>query len=110
LERVSAGGWAGSCAGAVLVAGAVAALARARRTRRGAGPTYADRSAMFAARLGLAGVMLHALVDCPLQIASIELYVAVYLGLAWSSPSWEPWRDVTSRPAWTSPARRTNAR
>ena len=37
------------------------------------------------AMAALAGVYAHALVDFPLQVASIDLYVTVYLALAWST-------------------------
>jgi O-antigen ligase len=39
----------------------------------------------FAILLSLTGVFIHALFDFPLEIASLQLYAAVLLGLAWSS-------------------------
>ena len=87
LQAVVEWGWMGAVVWGVLLLGGLATLARAY-TRADVG-TFADRLLMVCIGAALGSICLHALVDFPLQIPSLELYTAVYLGLAWSSRDWE---------------------
>jgi O-antigen ligase len=87
LQTLIEWGYLGATSWAVLIFGAlVYSISRAFRHR-----TRLSASAQvthFAILVALVSVLLHALVDFPLQIASIQLYVAVLIGLLWSSRHW----------------------
>jgi O-antigen ligase len=74
-------GWIGSTLWGCLVLGGVwNGLSAYRRA------DAADQRLLLAASLiALGGVLTHAMVDWPLQVASLELYAAVYLAILWSS-------------------------
>ena len=59
---------------------------RVARTRRSWHPR--GRLLLPLVVLALGGVALHALVDFPLQVASLQLYVATYLGVCWGAVAW----------------------
>ena len=87
LQTLTEWGYIGSAGWTVLIFGAVFhSLARAFRFRGRLSDSA--RVMHFAILAALLGVLLHALVDYPLQIASIQLYVATLLGLLWSSEHW----------------------
>jgi hypothetical protein len=113
-------GWLGSALWALLVFGgigvAVLSLRRQNALRRnqrsdvsgqlGLAESASQRSSVSAfqewswrrrlilplAVIALAGVAMHGLVDFPLQIVSIQLYVATYLGLCWGAARWSAQR------------------
>jgi hypothetical protein len=85
LQTVLEWGWAGAIGWAVIFFGglviAVRVLLKLELAAR-APPIY--RILPFVV-IALAAVALHSLVDFPLQIASLQLYVATYLGICWAS-------------------------
>jgi hypothetical protein len=91
-------GWVGAGAWFLLLFGGfLRALAGARR--QGRRPTGQELLA-GACALALGGIMLHACVDFPLQILSLQLYTMVIAGLAWGLPRHDP----TARQRATPPA------
>jgi O-antigen ligase len=73
-------GWAGASAWVLLLGGGFFKALVATRDR-------SDESLLAAAAaLALAGVMIHALMDFPLQIASLQLFTLVIAGLCWGLP------------------------
>jgi len=89
LQTVLEWGWVGSSLWALLFLGGITVGIRSYNK-------YARREWIPRRRvlqplviLALMGVALHALLDFPLQIESIQLYVATYLGLCWGSMLWK---------------------
>jgi O-antigen ligase len=75
-------GWAGAMLWAVLL---ITAITSGVRACRGDG-----RLVIAVSLIALAAVLAHALVDWPLQVASLQLDVAMYLALLLSAPSVGP--------------------
>lgn len=89
LQTLLEWGWLGSALWAAFLFGGIAVAIRNLRSLGAAKWSPRYRSFLSLAVLALAGVALHALVDFPLQIASLQLYVATYLGVCWGSTRWE---------------------
>ena len=88
LQTALEWGWFGSILWGLLFFGGIAVGIRSYNQYAARDWTPRRRLLQPFVILALIGVALHAIVDFPLQIASIQLYVATYLGLCWRSSSW----------------------
>jgi hypothetical protein len=87
LQTLLEWGWLGSSLWALLFFGGITVAIRNYR-KYALGWTPRRRVLQPLVVIALAGVAVHAVVDFPLQIESIQLYVAAFLGLCWGSRLW----------------------
>jgi len=89
LQTAMEWGWIGSALWALLFLGG--GFVAVRRLKSSQAQKWVPRRRLLLPLvvIALAGVALHSLVDFPLQIASIQLYAATYLGLCWGSAGWK---------------------
>ena len=88
LQTLLEWGWLGAILWALLFFGGITVAIRSYKEYARMEWTPRRRVLQPLAIIALLGVALHALLDFPLQIESIQLYVATYLGLCWGSSSW----------------------
>jgi O-Antigen ligase len=88
LQTVLEWGWLGSSLWALLFFGGITVGILSYRRHAAQDWMPRRRIMQSVAIIALAGVAIHALVDFPFQIESIQLYVATYLGVCWGSHSW----------------------
>jgi O-antigen ligase len=88
LQTLLEWGWLGTSLWALLFFGGIAVgIASYKRYARREW-TPRRRALQPLAIIALAGVALHALVDFPFQIESVQLYIVTYLGICWGSSLW----------------------
>jgi hypothetical protein len=88
LQTLIEWGWAGGAIWAVFFFGGISVALVSLRAERARQWSRRRRLFLQLALFALGGIALHALVDFPLQILSLQLYVATYLGLCWGSGRW----------------------
>jgi hypothetical protein len=89
LQTMMEWGWLGSALWAALFFGGIVVALRRLKSAEAATWLPRRRLVLALALMALGGVAVYALVDFPLQIASIQLYVATYLGMCWGSALWK---------------------
>jgi hypothetical protein len=88
IQTVIEWGWLGAAAWAALFFGAwQKGWAQMRRSEAKASFSPEDSLIYRSAFLAVSGVALHSLVDFPLQIGSIQVYVMTMIGLLWQWPA-----------------------
>ncbi|MBA3960638.1 MAG: O-antigen ligase family protein [Chthoniobacterales bacterium] len=89
LQTLLEWGWIGGALWGAVFFGGIGVAVRSLMNKQQLALWY-SRQQLFLplAVVALAGVALHAAVDFPLQISSIQLYVATYLGICWGSGRW----------------------
>ena len=108
IQTVLEWGSLGSSLWALLLFGGIAIGIRSYH-RHGRAWTPRRRVLQPLVIIALAGVALHALVDFPFQIESIQLYVATYLGICWGSALWRDSRSALDSQSSLVRSERSNA-
>ncbi len=85
LQAILEWGWLGSLCWAVIFFGGIAAGVVALRRSRGIRPTPRIARLLPLLLISLCATAVHSLVDFPLQVLSLQLLVAIYIGLCWGS-------------------------
>jgi O-antigen ligase len=99
LQTLLEWGWIGGILWALLFFGGITGGIRSYKEHARREWTPRRRVLQPLVTIALIGVALHALVDFPVQIESIQLYVATYLGLCWGSMLWKDHRLRTTEHA-----------
>ena len=88
LQTLLEWGWIGSALWGAFFFGGILMAVRGLKADLSARWMPRRRMLLSLVIVALLAIAVHATVDFPLQIASIQLYVATYLGLCWGSTQW----------------------